>query len=319
MDHFFDVDDIGSLELVLARAQMIKAHPRKGFIEGQGKSIGLLFFNPSLRTRLSSQRAAQNLGLDAVVLDVGSESWELEFSDGTIMNGSSAEHIKEAAAVMGAYFDFLAIRAFASLEDRDLDYAEPILTAFMKYAGVPIINMESSTGHPLQAFADLITINELKKTERPKVVLSWAPHPRPLPHAVANSFAQWMNRASVDLVITHPEGYELDSKFVGSARVETNQSLAFEGADFVYAKNWSSYQQYGQVLHQDAAWMIDQQKMNQTNDAYFMHCLPVRRNVIVADAVIDSPKSIVVEQAVNRIISMQTVLCMLLEQKYTKS
>jgi N-succinyl-L-ornithine transcarbamylase len=319
MDHFFDVDDIGSLELALARAQMIKAHPRKGFIEGQGKSIGLLFFNPSLRTRLSSQRAAQNLGLDAVVLDVGSESWELEFSDGTIMNGASAEHIKEAAAVMGAYFDFLAIRAFASLEDRDLDYAEPILTAFMKYAGVPIINMESSTGHPLQAFADLITINELKKTERPKVVLSWAPHPRPLPHAVANSFAQWMNRASVDLVITHPEGYELDSKFVGSARVETNQSLAFEGADFVYAKNWSSYQQYGQVLHQDAAWMIDQQKMNQTNDAYFMHCLPVRRNVIVGDEVIDSPKSIVVEQAVNRIISMQTVLCMLLEQKYTKS
>ena len=315
MDHFFDVDDIGPLELALARAQMIKAQPRKGFNKGQGKSIGLLFFNPSLRTRLSSQRAAQNLGLDAVVLDVGSESWKLEFSDGTIMNGASAEHIKEAAAVMGAYFDFLAIRAFASLEDRDVDYAEPILTAFMKYAGVPIINMESSTGHPLQAFADLITINELKKTERPKVVLSWAPHPRPLPHAVANSFAQWMNRASVDLVITHPEGYELDPKFVGSARVETNQSLAFEGADFVYAKNWSSYQQYGQVLHQDAAWMIDQQKMNQTNDAYFMHCLPVRRNVIVGDEVIDSPKSIVVEQAANRIISMQTVLSMLLENK----
>lgn len=315
MDHFFDVDDIGPLELALARAQMIKAQPRKGFNKGQGKSIGLLFFNPSLRTRLSSQRAVQNLGLDAVVLDVGSESWKLEFSDGTIMNGASAEHIKEAAAVMGAYFDFLAIRAFASLEDRDVDYAEPILTAFMKYAGVPIINMESSTGHPLQAFADLITINELKETERPKVVLSWAPHPRPLPHAVANSFAQWMNRASVDLVITHPEGYELDPKFVGSARVETNQSLAFEGADFVYAKNWSSYQHYGQVLHQDAAWMIDEQKMNQTNDAYFMHCLPVRRNVIVGDEVIDSPKSIVVEQAANRIISMQTVLSMLLENK----
>lgn len=315
MDHFFDVDDIGSLELALARAQTIKAQPRKGFNKGQGKSIGLLFFNPSLRTRLSSQRAAQNLGLNAVVLDVGSESWKLEFSDGTIMNGASAEHIKEAAAVMGAYFDFLAIRAFASLEDRDVDYAEPILTAFMKYAGVPIINMESSTGHPLQAFADLITINELKETERPKVVLSWAPHPRPLPHAVANSFAQWMNRASVDLVITHPEGYELDPKFVGSARVETNQSLAFEGADFVYAKNWSSYQHYGQVLHQDAAWMIDEQKMNQTNDAYFMHCLPVRRNVIVGDEVIDSPKSIVVEQAANRIISMQTVLSMLLENK----
>lgn len=315
MDHFFDVDDIGPLELALARAQMIKAQPRKGFNKGQGKSIGLLFFNPSLRTRLSSQRAAQNLGLDAVVLDVGSESWKLEFSDGTIMNGASAEHIKEAAAVMGAYFDFLAIRAFASLEDRDVDYAEPILTAFMKYAGVPIINMESSTGHPLQAFADLITINELKETERPKVVLSWAPHPRPLPHAVANSFAQWMNRASVDLVITHPEGYELDPKFVGSVRVETNQSLAFEGADFVYAKNWSSYQHYGQVLHQDAAWMIDEQKMNQTNDAYFMHCLPVRRNVIVGDEVIDSPKSIVVEQAANRIISMQTVLSMLLENK----
>ncbi len=315
MNHFFDVDDIGSLELALARAQSIKAHPRKGYKDGIGKSIGLLFFNPSLRTRLSSQRAAQNLGMDAVVLDVGSESWKLEFSDGTIMNGASAEHIKEAAAVMGAYFDFLAIRAFATLEDRDQDYAEPVLTAFMKYAGVPIINMESSTGHPLQAFADLITIDEFKQNERPKVVLSWAPHPKALPHAVANSFAQWMNSASVDLVITHPEGYDLDPKFVGSARVETNQSLAFEGADFIYAKNWSSYQHYGQVLHQDASWIINQKKMALTNQAYFMHCLPVRRNVIVSDEVIDSQKSIVVEQAANRIISMQTVLSMLLEQK----
>ena len=214
MNHFFDVDDIGSLELALARAQSIKAQPKKGYTEGNRKNIGLLFFNPSLRTRLSSQRAAQNLGMDVVVLDVGSESWKLEFSDGKIMNGASAEHIKEAAGVMGAYFDFLAIRAFASLQDRDLDYAEPVLTSFMKHAGVPIINMESSTGHPLQAFADLITIDEFKKTERPKVVLSWAPHPRALPHAVANSFAQWMNRAPVDLIITHPEGYELDPKFV---------------------------------------------------------------------------------------------------------
>jgi N-succinyl-L-ornithine transcarbamylase len=253
--------------------------------------------------------------MDVVVLDVGSESWKLEFSDGTIMNGASAEHIKEAAGVMGAYFDFLAIRAFASLEDRDLDYAEPVLTAFMKYAGVPIINMESSTGHPLQAFADLITINEFKKTERPKVVLSWAPHPRALPHAVANSFAQWMNRASVDLIITHPEGYELDPKFVGSAQVQTNQSLAFEDADFIYAKNWSSYQHYGQVLHQDSSWIINQEKMELTNQAYFMHCLPVRRNVIVSDQVIDSPNSLVIQQAANRVISMQTVLSMLLEQK----
>jgi N-succinyl-L-ornithine transcarbamylase len=315
MNHFFDVDDIGSIELALARAQSIKAHPRKGFTEGNRTSIGLLFFNPSLRTRLSSQRAAQNLGMDVVVLDVGSESWKLEFSDGTIMNGASAEHIKEAAGVMGAYFDFLAIRAFASLEDRDLDYAEPVLTAFMKYAGVPIINMESSTGHPLQAFTDLITINEFKKTERPKVVLSWAPHPRALPHAVANSFAQWMNRASVDLIITHPEGYELDPKFVGSAQVQTNQSLAFEGADFIYAKNWSSYQHYGQVLHQDSSWIINQEKMELTNQAYFMHCLPVRRNVIVSDQVIDSPNSLVIQQAANRVISMQTVLSMLLEQK----
>lgn len=318
MNHFFDVDDIGSLELALARAQSIKAQPKKGYAEGNRKSIGLLFFNPSLRTRLSSQRAAQNLGMDVVVLDVGSESWKLEFSDGKIMNGASAEHIKEAAGVMGAYFDFLAIRAFASLQDRDLDYAEPVLTSFMKHAGVPIINMESSTGHPLQAFADLITIDEFKKTERPKVVLSWAPHPRALPHAVANSFAQWMNRAPVDLIITHPEGYELDPKFVGSARVETNQLLAFEGADFIYAKNWSSYNHYGQVLYQDFAWMINQGKMDLTNQAYFMHCLPVRRNMIVSDQIIDSPKSLVIQQAANRVVSMQTVLSMLLEQKGSK-
>ena len=318
MNHFFDVDDIGSLELALARAQSIKAQPKKGYAEGNRKSIGLLFFNPSLRTRLSSQRAAQNLGMDVVVLDVGSESWKLEFSDGKIMNGASAEHIKEAAGVMGAYFDFLAIRAFASLQDRDLDYAEPVLTSFMKHAGVPIINMESSTGHPLQAFADLITIDEFKKTERPKVVLSWAPHPRALPHAVANSFAQWMNRAPVDLIITHPEGYELDPKFVGSARVETNQFLAFEGADFIYAKNWSSYNHYGQVLYQDFAWMINQGKMDLTNQAYFMHCLPVRRNMIVSDQIIDSPKSLVIQQAANRVVSMQTVLSMLLEQKGSK-
>ena len=318
MNHFFDVDDIGSLELALARAQSIKAQPKKGYTEGNRKSIGLLFFNPSLRTRLSSQRAAQNLGMDVVVLDVGSESWKLEFSDGKIMNGASAEHIKEAAGVMGAYFDFLAIRAFASLQDRDLDYAEPVLTSFMKHAGVPIINMESSTGHPLQAFADLITIDEFKKTERPKVVLSWAPHPRALPHAVANSFAQWMNRAPVDLIITHPEGYELDPKFVGSARVETNQFLAFEGADFIYAKNWSSYNHYGQVLNQDFAWMINQGKMDLTNQAYFMHCLPVRRNMIVSDQIIDSPKSLVIQQAANRVVSMQTVLSMLLEQKGSK-
>jgi len=256
--------------------------------------------------------------MDVVVLDVGSESWKLEFSDGKIMNGASAEHIKEAAGVMGAYFDFLAIRAFASLQDRDLDYAEPVLTSFMKHAGVPIINMESSTGHPLQAFADLITIDEFKKTERPKVVLSWAPHPRALPHAVANSFAQWMNRAPVDLIITHPEGYELDPKFVGSARVETNQLLAFEGADFIYAKNWSSYNHYGQVLYQDFAWMINQGKMDLTNQAYFMHCLPVRRNMIVSDQIIDSPKSLVIQQAANRVVSMQTVLSMLLEQKGSK-
>ena len=315
MNHFFDVDDIGSVELALARAQSIKAHPRKGYTEGNRTSIGLLFFNPSLRTRLSSQRAAQNLGMDVVVLDVGSESWKLEFSDGTIMNGASAEHIKEAAGVMGAYFDFLAIRAFASLEDRDLDYAEPVLTAFMKYAGVPIINMESSTGHPLQAFADLITINEFKKTERPKVVLSWAPHPRALPHAVANSFAQWMNRVSVDLIITHPEGYEWDPKFVGSAQIQTNQSLAFEGADFIYAKNWSSYDEYGQVITKDKNWMIDNDLMSKTNDAYFMHCLPVRRNIVVADDVLDSGKSIVIKQSQNRIYSSLVVLKRILENE----
>ena len=314
MKHFFDVHDLGSLELALEHAKSVKANPRKGYTKGQHKSIGLLFFNPSLRTRLSSQRAAQNLGMDAVVLDVGAESWKLEFSDGTIMNGDTAEHIKEAAAVMGAYFDFIAIRAFAGLKDRTYDYSEPVLTAFMQYAGVPIINMESSTGHPLQAFADLLTIEELKTTARPKVVLTWAPHHRALPHAVANSFAQWMNLAEVDLVLTHPEGYELAPEFVGSARVEMDQRQAFEGADFIYAKNWSSYSSYGHVLSTDADWMVNEEKMALTNDAYFMHCLPVRRNVIVSDAVLDSDRCVVIPQAANRVVSMQTVLSLLLEE-----
>lgn len=314
MKHFFDVHDLGPLEAALEHAKRIKQNPREGYMKGQHKSIGLLFFNPSLRTRLSSQRAAQNLGMDAVVLDVGAESWKLEFSDGTIMNGDTAEHIKEAAAVMGAYFDFIAIRAFAGLKDQAHDYSEPVLRAFMNYAGVPIINMESSTGHPLQAFADLITIEELKTKARPKVVLSWAPHPRALPHAVANSFAQWMNLAEVDLVITHPEGYELAPEFVGSARVETDQNQAFEGADFIYAKNWSSYSSYGQILNTDEQWMITEAKMARTHQAYFMHCLPVRRNVIVADGVLDSDRSVVIQQAANRVVSMQTVLSLLLEE-----
>lgn len=313
MKHFLSSKDILNLSDALTEAKEVKANPFAWNHLGKNKSICLLFLNPSLRTRLSSQRAAQNLGLDTVVLDINSGGWKLEFEDGTIMDGDSAEHIKEAAAVIGSYFDMVAIRAFASLKDKEADYSEQTLSAFVEYCGVPVINMESSTGHPLQAFADLITIEQFKQTERPKVVLTWAPHPRALPQAVANSFVEWMSVADVEFVITHPEGYELAPEFMQGLIPEYDQLKAFEGADFIYAKNWSSFTNYGKVLTQDASWMISAEKMNLTNNAKFMHCLPVRRNVVVEDAVLDSSQSIVIEEATNRIVSMQTVLKKILE------
>lgn len=307
MKQFFSINDVDDLPSLLNEAMETKKNPfsKKGSI--QNKSICLLFFNPSLRTRLSSQRAAQNLGVDVTVFDVGVGGWQLEFSDGAIMNGNKAEHIKEAAAVIGSYFDVVAIRAFAKLDNRDEDYSEQVLNQFIKHCPVPVINLESSTRHPLQAFADLITIETYKKIEKPKVVLTWAPHPKALPQAVANSFSLWTQKADYDLTITHPKGYELNEGFVGDANVEYDQQKAFEDADFVYAKNWSSYAEYGQVLSQDPSWMVDEAKMKLTNNAKFMHCLPVRRNVVVGDSVIESDNSLVIEEAGNRIVSAQTV------------
>ncbi|MEM7659072.1 MAG: N-acetylornithine carbamoyltransferase, partial [Bacteroidota bacterium] len=278
----------------------------------KGKTLGLIFFNSSLRTRMSTQRAAQNLGMDCIVMNVAQDSWQLEFADGAVMDGGKAEHIREAAAVMGQYCEILGIRAFAGLKDRAADYAEQVMTAFQQYAGVPIVSLESATRHPLQSLADLITIRSHQTVARPKVVLTWAPHPRALPQAVGNSFAEWMRHAEVDLVITHPKGYELAEEFVGDTPVIYDPHQAYEGADFVYAKNWSSYSDYGQIFGQDQRWQVDAEKMSLTNEAKFMHCLPVRRNVVVADAVIDSPQSLVIEQAGNRVVSAQAVLASLL-------
>jgi N-succinyl-L-ornithine transcarbamylase len=314
MKQFFSIDDVSDLSELFKEGMEIKSDPfsTKGSINN--RSICLLFLNPSLRTRLSSQKAAQNLGVDVTVFDVGVGGWQLEFADGAIMNGNKAEHIKEAAAVIGTYFDLVAIRAFAKLEDREEDYSEQVLSQFIKHCPVPVVNLESSTRHPLQAFADLITIESHKKTEKPKVVLTWAPHPRALPQAVPNSFSLWTQKANYDLTITHPEGYELAQEFAGNAKIEYDQKKAFEGADFIYAKNWSSYFEYGKILTEDKKWMIDEAKMKLTNQAKFMHCLPVRRNVVVSDEVIDSEHSLVIEEAGNRIVSAQTIFKKLLSE-----
>ncbi|MCG8372785.1 MAG: N-acetylornithine carbamoyltransferase [Balneolales bacterium] len=305
--------DVPNLEDLLAEAKEVKQNPFAWKSLGHNKSVCLLFLNPSLRTRLSSQRAAANLGLEVVVLDVNAGSWKLEFADGVVMNGDKAEHIKEAAAVIGAYFDIVAIRAFAELKNQAEDYSEKVLSAFVKYCRIPVINMESSTGHPLQALADLITIEAHKQVAKPKVVLTWAPHPRALPQAVANSFVEWVSKAGFNLVVTHPKGYELYPEVMSDVDVEYDQNKAFEGADFVYAKNWSSFIDYGTVVSTDKNWMVTEAKMSLTNGGKFLHCLPVRRNVVVEDAVLDSNRSLVIEEAANRIVSMQTILKKILE------
>ena len=270
-----------------------------------------MFFNSSLRTRLSTQKAALNLGMDPIVMNVSGDAWGIEFEDGTVMNGTTAEHIKEAAAVVSQYCDIIAVRAFPTLTDKEKDESEHVLKSFIKFATVPIVSMESATGHPLQGLTDAITISELTEKKKPKVVLSWAPHPKALPQAVANSFVEMMQNLDVDFTITHPEGYELNTEITKNTRINHNQEDAFKDVDFVYAKNWSSYNDYGQILNQDKNWMITKAKLG---DAKFMHCLPVRRNVIVEDAVLDSDQSIVIQQANNRTYATQIVLKQLLEQ-----
>ncbi|MDR2448518.1 MAG: acetylornithine carbamoyltransferase [Prevotellaceae bacterium] len=310
MKNFLSVKDVLPLQRALALAKEVKAKPFADRELGRNKTLLMVFFNSSLRTRLSTQKAALNLGMNVIVLDVNQGAWKLETERGVVMDGDKSEHILEAIPVMGSYCDIIGVRAFAGLQDRDYDYREVILNQFIQYSGKPVFSMEGATRHPLQSFADLITIEEYKKTPKPKVLLAWAPHPKALPQAVPNSFAEWMNHTDYEFVITHPEGYELDPAFVQDARVEYDLEKAYRGADFVYAKNWSVYKggHYGKALHADRRWTVDAQKMALTNNAYFMHCLPVRRNMIVTDEVIESPASLVIPEAANRVVSAQTVL-----------
>jgi N-succinyl-L-ornithine transcarbamylase len=315
MKKFTSVADIGNIQQAVAEALKVKAD-RFAFKElGKDKTLLMLFFNSSLRTRLSTQKAAMNLGMNVMVLDVNQGAWKLETERGVVMDGDKAEHLLEAIPVMASYCDLIGVRSFAGLVNKEDDYNEKVLSQFIKYSGRPVFSMEAATGHPLQAFADIITIEEHKTKQRPKVVLTWAPHPRALPQAVPNSFAQWSVAAGYDVVITHPEGYELAPEFTAGATIEYNQEKAFEGADFIYAKNWSAFADpnYGKILSTDRSWTVDTAKMALTDNAFFMHCLPVRRNMIVTDDVIESPRSLVIPEAANREISAQTVIKRMLE------
>lgn len=319
MKTFRYVSDLGDLNKALAEAFEIKKDRFKYQSLGKNKTVLLIFFNNSLRTRLSTQKAAMNLGMNVMVLDINQGAWKLETKRGVVMDGDKSEHLLEAIPVMAQYCDLIGVRTFARFESREADYGEEILNQFIKYSGRPVFSMESATVHPLQAFADLITIEQYRKQRRPKVVLTWAPHPKALPQAVPNSFAQWMLAADVDFVVTQPEGYELDPQFVGGAKVEYNQMKALEGADFVYAKNWSCPgvtrpEDYGKVISKDMSWTIDRRHMAVTNDAFFMHCLPVRRNMIVTDDVIEAPTSLVIPEAANREISAEVVLKRFLDE-----
>ena len=310
MRNFTSVHDIEDLNVALEKAKWVKDNPYANQDLGKNKTLLLIFFNSSLRTRLSTQKAGYNLGMNVIVLDINQGAWKLETERGVIMDGDKPEHILEAIPVMGAYCDIIGVRSFAQFENKKDDYNEVILNQFIKYSGKPVFSMEAAIRHPLQSFADLITIEEFKKTDCPKVVLTWAPHPKALPQAVPNSFAEWMNATDYEFVITHPKGYELEESFVGNAKVEYNVEKAYKGADFIYAKNWSPYNDpnYGKVISKDRDWTVDSKKMALTNNAYFMHCLPVRRNMIVTDAVIESSQSIVIQEAANRVVSAQTVL-----------
>ena len=310
MRHFTSVHDIGDLKSALERARFVKENPFADKELGRDKTMLLIFFNSSLRTRLSTQRAAMNLGMNVIVLDVNQGAWKLETERGVVMDRDKSEHILEAIPVMGSYCDIIGVRSFAGLTDKSSDYSENILSQFIKYSGKPVVSMEAATGHPLQAFADIITIEEHKKCARPKVVMTWAPHPKALPQAVPNSFAQWSAAAGYDVTVVQPHGYELSPEFTKGCKIEYNQDKALEGADFVYAKNWSVFDDanYGKVICKDMDWTVSEKKMALTNNAFFMHCLPVRRNMIVTDAVIESPQSIVIPEAANRVVSAQTVI-----------
>ena len=315
MRNFTNVHDIGNLDAAVKEAFEVKANKFGYKHLGENKTLMMIFFNSSLRTRLSTQKAAMNLGMNVIVLDVNQGAWKLETERGVIMDGDKPEHLVGGIPVMGCYCDVIGVRSFARFESKADDYEEKIINQFIRYSGRPVFSMEAATRHPLQSFADLITIEEYKPTPRPKVVMTWAPHPKALPQAVPNSFAEWMNATDYDFVITHPRGYELAPEFTGRARVEYDQDKALEGADFVYAKNWSAYADpnYGKVLSTDRSWTVTAEKMALTNNAYFMHCLPVRRNMIVSDDVIESPRSLVIPEAANREISAEVVLKRILE------
>lgn len=321
MNHFVSVNDVVSIQQLVDQALAYKSKPLMDAHLGKGKRIGLLFLNPSLRTRLSTQVAASNLGMEAIVFNVDKEGWALEFEEGVVMNGNTVEHIKDAAPVLGQYFDILAIRTFPSLKNKEADYSEQLIHQFIKYAGVPVVSLESATLHPLQSLTDIITMQEALLVnpityKKPKVVLTWAPHIKPLPQCVANSFAQWVNAwGEADFVITHPKGYELSDIYTKGASIEYDQSAALKGADFVYVKNWSSFHEYGQILSHDSTWMLTQDKMMHTNQAKLMHCLPVRRNVELSDELLDGPNSLVTGQASNRVWAAQAVLANILVQQ----
>ncbi len=312
MKNYISLSDIENLEQAIAEGLQLKNNNTAANL-GKGKTLGMLFFNPSLRTRLSTEKAAKLLGMEVMVMNADKDGWALEFEDGAIMNSNKAEHIKEAAAVLSQYCDIIAVRAFPGLEDKAKDEEDLVIKSFKKYATVPVVNLESATGHPLQALTDAMTITELQKTKKPKVVLTWAPHPRALPQSVPNSFVEAMQRMDVDFVITNPPGYDLNPEVSKDTQVSHNQDEALKDADFVYVKNWSSYENYGKILSEDSTWTFSEQKVQLTNDAKVMHCLPVRRNVVIDDAVLDSPNSVVIQQAGNRTYAAQVVLKRLLE------
>ncbi|WP_345955916.1 N-acetylornithine carbamoyltransferase [Mucilaginibacter sp. PAMB04168] len=313
MKQFTSVHDVTDINALVAEALQLKSAPYAFQHLGKNKTIGLVFLNPSLRTRMSTQKAALNLGMNAMVLNIDKEGWALELQDGAIMNGTTVEHIREAAAVLGQYVDIIGVRSFPGLKDREADYSETIFNKFVEFCGVPVVSLESATRHPLQSLTDLITITELKTVERPKVVLTWAPHIKALPQAVPNSFAEWMCRADVDFVIAHPEGYNLSTEFTEGATITHNQQEALVGADFVYVKNWSAYEPYGEMPGSYPEWMLDNEMLQATNNAKVMHCLPVRRNLELSDEVLDGPHSAVIHEAGNRVWAAQAVLKQLLE------
>jgi len=315
MNNFIDLTEVLDLHKLVQEAQALKNDPYAHESLGKRKVLGLLFFNPSLRTRLSTQKAAKLLGMEVMVMNFSSEAWAIEYEDGTVMSGLRSEHIREAAQVVSQYCDIVAIRAFASLTDQEKDESEIVLRSFQKHASVPIVNMESATAHPLQAVADAITLKEHWPSHRPKVVLSWAPHPKALPHAVANSFVKMMEYQDANFVITHPKGYELDKKITQNIPIIYDQEEALKNADFVYVKNWASYQDYGKILRTDDQWMLSRKKMEVTNRAKFMHCLPIRRNVVVSDDVLNHESSLVIEQANNRTYAAQAVLKSILDNE----